>query len=63
MRHIYCYYGHSKNPPWQAESKKEMYRLLGDLDQRQSQLSRRQGEIVEILKILAPPRKSNETNE
>ena len=47
----------------QAESKKEMYRLLGDLDQRQSQLSRRQGEIVEILKLLAPPRKSNETNE
>ena len=37
----------------QAESKREMYRMLGNLDQQQQQLSRRQGEIVEILKLLA----------
>ena len=36
----------------QAETKREMYRMLASLDQRQGQLSQRQGEIVEILKLL-----------
>ncbi|MGK7872026.1 MAG: hypothetical protein AB4426_01530 [Xenococcaceae cyanobacterium] len=36
----------------EVETKREMYRMMGNLDQRQNELSRRQGEIVEILKLL-----------
>ena len=46
----------------QADGKREMYRMLGDLDQRQGQLSQRQGEIVEILKLLVKPQKDAETD-
>ena len=46
----------------QAEGKREMYRMLDNLDQQQAQLSRRQGEIVEILKLLTEFQKDRETN-
>lgn len=35
-----------------AETKREMYQLISNQDQRQNELSRRQGEIVEILKLI-----------
>ena len=41
----------------QAETKREMYRMLNNLDQRQGELSRRQGEIVDILKLLMQSQK------
>jgi vacuolar-type H+-ATPase catalytic subunit A/Vma1 len=46
----------------EAETKREMYRMLGNLDRRQEQLSQQQGEIVEILKLLVQERKSTEPN-
>ncbi len=36
----------------EAETKREMYRMISNLDRRQDELSRRQAEIVEILKLL-----------
>ncbi len=35
-----------------TQSQARMYRVIEDLDNRQEQLSRRQGEIVDILKLL-----------
>lgn len=37
----------------QADTKKEMYRLMRNFEEQNQVLSRRQGEIVEILKVLA----------
>ena len=36
----------------EAETKREMYRMISNLDRRQDEPSRRQAEIVEILKLL-----------
>ncbi len=36
----------------QADTKKEMYRLMSNFEQQNQELSRRQGEIVDILKVL-----------
>ena len=36
----------------EAETKREMYRMISNLDRRQDELSRRQAEIVEIIKLL-----------
>ncbi len=35
-----------------ADTKKEMYRMMGNFEQQNQQLSKRQGEIVDILKLL-----------
>ncbi len=43
----------------QAESKKEIYQMMGNLDNRQNELSKRQGEIVEVLKILTKNQNNN----
>ena len=42
-----------------TQSQSRIYRVIEDLDERQGQLSRRQGEIVEILKLLTNKDNSN----
>lgn len=42
-----------------VQSQSRIYRVIEDLDERQGQLSRRQGEIVEILKLLAQRREGS----
>ncbi len=37
----------------QADTKREMYRMMSNFEEQNQQLSLRQGEIVEILKVLA----------
>jgi hypothetical protein len=37
----------------QADTKKEIYRMMSNFEEQNQVLSRRQGEIVEILKTLA----------
>ena len=36
----------------QADTKKEMYRLMDNFEKQHQELSRRQGEIVDLLKVL-----------
>ncbi len=44
-----------------VQSQSRIYRVIEDLDERQGQLSRRQGEIVEILKLLTQRNQGDKT--
>lgn len=43
----------------QVDTKKEMYRMMGTFEKQNQVLSRRQGEIVEILKVLSNQSKNS----